>query len=172
MTSVAITKTVTGRLTEQERQLLGGILFGMFRGCTEQDNADWQRMWAELMHAQEGEVIAFDFSFIRDGYYHRRHMLLESAVFEAQEQYLHFEQFRNWLKTGSGFVDWRATADGLKPEPKSISYDKCEQVEMEKFHKAAILFLRTPRAQQALWPALSPARAAEMLETLLARFNQ
>ena len=32
MTSVAITKTVTGRLTEQERQLLGGILFGMFRG--------------------------------------------------------------------------------------------------------------------------------------------
>lgn len=58
------------------------------------------------------------------------------------------------------------------PSPKSISYDQCDQLTMEKFHTDAIAFLRTPRAQSELWPHLSPAMAQESIETLLATFER
>lgn len=171
MTAIAIAKKVDVDLNDQQRQLLSGVLFEILGGLTDTDQKRWRGIWRELMSAGSGEIFTFDITITRNGHFHRRHMKLETALFEAQEQYYSFTQFRNWLKTGAGFVDWHVVRGQLVPEPKSISYEKCDQMEMERFHNDAIAFLRTQHAQAHLYPHLSPAKAEEMIESLLAEFD-
>jgi hypothetical protein len=172
MTSIAIAKRSDASLTDQQRQLLRGVLFEMFGGCTEDDDRMWKRAWGELINAGSGEVFTWTLEIEQDGHFHRRHMKLEQEVFNGQEQYYSFEQFRNWLKTGAGFVEWHIVRGQMVPVPKSKSYAKCKKFEMEKFHTDAIAFLRTPRAQSELWPHLSPSMAQESIETLLSSFER
>lgn len=172
MTSIAIAKRADIALTDQQRQVLAGVLFEMLGGVTEDDHKFWKRFWGELMAAGSGEIFSVKVSIQRDGRFHRRHMKLENELFLAQEQFLVFNQLRNWLKTGAGFVDWHVVRGQLVPEPKSISYEECDQLTMEQFHNDAIAFLRTPRAQQQLWPHLPANKAQEMVETLLASFER
>ncbi|MNW20866.1 hypothetical protein D3C71_2214700 [compost metagenome] len=58
------------------------------------------------------------------------------------------------------------------PVPRSISYAKLEQDDMEQFHKDAVAFLRTEHAQKTMWPHLPAARASEMLELVLQGFGE
>jgi hypothetical protein len=171
-TSITIAKRTDASLSEQQRQLLRGVLFEMFGGCTEDDHKFWMRLWGELMNAGSGEVFTINVSIQRDGRFHRRHMKLENELFLNQEAFSSFEQLRNYLKVGAGFCEWKVVRGQLVPEPKSISYDQCDQLTMEKFHTDAIAFLRTPRAQSELWPHLSPAMAQESIETLLSSFER
>lgn len=172
MTAIAIAKRTDANLTEQQRQVLAGVLFEMLGGLTEHDHKRWRGFWREVMAAGSGEVFTLDLAIIRNGIFHRRHLKLESVLFASQEQFYVFEQFRNWLKTGAGFVDWKVVRGQLVPEPKSISYDKCDQLTMELFHADAIAFLRTPRAQEQLWPHLPAAKAQEMIESVLGSFHE
>lgn len=171
MTVIAIAKRTDLDLTEQQRQVLAGVLFEMLGGLTEHDQKRWKGFWRELMAAGSGEVFSVDLSIIRNGIFHRRHMKLESTLFDAQECYSSFEQFRNWLKVGAGFCDWKVVRGQLVPEPKSISYDKCDQQTMEQFHIDAVTFLRSQHAQHHLYPHLSLAKAEEMIETILGSFE-
>lgn len=172
MTSIAIAKRTDASLSEQQRQLLRGVLFEMFGGLTEDDHKFWMRLWGELMNAGSGEVFTLKVSIQRNGSSHRKHMALEQALFNAQEQFLVFSQFRNYLKVGAGFVDWHLVRGQLVPVPKSIGYDECDQLTMEKFHTDAIAFLRTPRAQHQLYPHLKPSQAQDMIESVLATFER
>jgi hypothetical protein len=61
---------------------------------------------------------------------------------------------------------------GVVPIPKSISYRKCEEGVMRQFHDDAMAFLRTDYACKYLWPHLSSLQAAEMMETVLRRFDE
>jgi hypothetical protein len=172
MTSITIAKRSDASLDDQQRQVLRGVLFEMLGGLTADDHKFWMRLWGELMNAGSGEVFTLKVSIQRDGSFHRRHMKLESELFNAQEQFYVFNQLRDWLKTGAAFVDWHMVRGQMKAVPKSISYEECDQLTMEKFHTDAIAFLRTPRAQSELWPHLSPAMAQESIETLLATFER
>jgi hypothetical protein len=171
MTSITVAKRVDAPLSEQQRQVLASVLFEMLGGLTEDDHKFWMRLWGELMNAESGEIFTLKVSIQRNGTFHRRHMKLETELFNAQEQFYVFSQLRDWLKTGAGFVEWHMVRGQMKPVPKSISYDECDQLEMEKFHNDAITYLRTPRAQQELWPHLSPQMAQEMIETILGEFG-
>lgn len=109
----------------------------------------------------------------RLGWFHRKHMAFESAVFEAQERFDDFDAFRAWLKTGSGFVIWYpGPKGGVIPVPKSISYAKLEQADMEAFHDSAVAFFRTAHAQKTLWPHLSAALASQVMEVVLTEFRE
>ncbi|PJI54098.1 hypothetical protein CTI14_19645, partial [Methylobacterium radiotolerans] len=46
------------------------------------------------------------------------------------------------------------------PVPRSISYAKLEQADMEQFHDDAVAFLRTAHAQKTMWPQPAAGRAA------------
>jgi hypothetical protein len=171
VSDIVLVKHADVELNEQQRQILAGVLFDMLGGANEFEQKKWRGFWRELMAAGQGEVFAISVKIIRDGVFHRRHMKLENVIFENQDAYYSFKQFRNWLKTGAGFVEWHVVRGQLVPEPKSISYEECDQLEMEKFHNDALAFLRTPRAQEQLWPALSAEAAADMVETLLSEFD-
>lgn len=172
MTQVVLAKMTDANLTDEQRRVLAGVLFEMLGGLTERDQKVWRGLWRELMAAGSGQVFSLEFSIIRDGIFHRRHMKLETRLFESQEAYWSFNQFRNWLKVGAGFCDWKVVRGQFVPVPKSISYAECDQATMEEFHNDAIAFLRTRRAQQELWPHLSADKAQEMVETILARFHE
>lgn len=65
-----------------------------------------------LSSLEPGEFAIIEFVIPRSSPYHRRHMAIESAVFNAQERFDDFEQFRVWLKVGAGWVDWCAGPKG------------------------------------------------------------
>ena len=99
-------------------------------------------------------------------------MAIEQAVFDGQERFQQFDQFRNWLKIGAGHVDWVPGAKGgIVPLPKSISYAELEESDMREFHANVLAFLRGPHAAPYLWRHLSADRAAEMMETILSGFD-
>ena len=89
------------------------------------------------------------------------------ALFDAQERFEHFDQFRYWLKVGAGWVTWAAgPKGGVVPIPKSVSYRKADQQEFMDFHERTVAFLRGPHAAVYLWPHLKEQADGRMNEIL------
>lgn len=173
MAEITLVRKPDVQLSEQEKAIARKAMFGFVDGLGERGQKQWRRLWNRLMKLEPGEMVELRTHQERIGWFHRKHMALESAVFEAQERFEEFEAFRAWLKTGSGFVDWYpGPKGGVIPVPKSISYAKLEQADMEQFHTDAVVFLRTPHACKTMWPHLAPAKALEMLEAVLGGFGE
>jgi hypothetical protein len=149
------------------------VLFGLIDGLGERGKKQWRRFFNSLMRLEPGEMVEIRTHQERIGWYHRKHMALEQRVFEAQEKFETFEQFRVWLKVGSGYVDWLpGPKGGVIPVPRSISYAKLEQGDMEKVHEDIVSFLRTDHAGRTLWKHLSATQRIEQVEFLLAGFGE
>lgn len=160
-------------LTEQELAIARKAVFELVDGLGERNQKAWRRLWNRMWKLEPGEAMDISTNQERLGWYHRKHMVLEQTVFQAQERFEVFRPFRDWLKTGAGLVDWYpGPRGGVIPVVKSIRYSSMEQGEMEAFHADAVAFLRTEHAQKILWPHLAPMAAAEMIETILADFGE
>ena len=155
--------------------VLAGVrrfLFGLFDGWSKNDKSGWRKLWKRLMDLEAGEFAVIEFVIPRSSPYHRRHMAIEAAVFDAQERFTDFEQFRVWLKVGAAWVDWCAgPKGGVVPIPRSISYAKADQAEFEQFHQQVIEFLRGPHAAPYLWKHLGE-KSHEMMDAILNEFNE
>lgn len=173
MTDITLVKRADLQLSDDQRATLRLALFEMVDGLSESDQKSWRRFWNWITRAGIGELFSIETWTARHGGFHRRHMVLETKVFQAQERIRSFEQFRIWLKLGAGFVDWMAgPRGGVVPVPRSISYKKCDEDAMRQFHVDAIEFLRTEHACRYLWPALIPAAAEQAIETILQEFGE
>ena len=150
-----------------------GFLFGLFDGWRQLDKSAWRKLWKRLTRLEPGEFAEIEFVIPRSSPYHRRHMAIESAVFEAQEKFSDFDIFRDWLKVGAGWVVWCAgPKGGVVPIPRSISYAKADQAEFEQYHQQVIAFLRGPHASKFLWKHLCDHDADEMMNSLLSEFGE
>lgn len=149
-----------------------GFLFGLLDGFTEQDKKTWRKLWRRLMSLEAGEIAQIEFVIPRSGAFHRRHMAIEQRVFDSQERFTDFEQFRYWLKVGAAWVIWAAgPKGGVVPIPKSVSYAKADQAEFEQYHQQVMGFLRGPHAAPYLWKHLGD-QAHEMMGAILDEFNE
>lgn len=149
------------------------FLFDVVDGFREPDRKFWRKFWKKVQTMEPGETFDVEIVFPRSGPFHRRHMAIESAVFDAQERFDDFEQFRYWLKVGAAWVTWAAgPKGGVVPIPKSISYAKADQAEFEEYHLKVMAFLRGPYAAVYLWKHLGEHGAAEMMNQLLDGFNE
>lgn len=150
------------------------FLFAMLKGATEQDQKRWFRFWHRARNAKPGTTFAIDTVVQRSGPFHRRHMLIEQRVFEAQEFFTDFEHgFRGWLKTGAGHVDYHPGPTGkLFAIPRSTSYGALEDNAMREFHDNAMAFLRTEWAARTLWPHLQPLAAMNTMHAVLTQFDE
>ncbi|WP_228534903.1 DUF1367 family protein [Noviherbaspirillum malthae] len=168
-----LAKMSDAELTQEQRQLMRAVLFEMVDGISEADKKTWRRFWNWIMKSGSGEIFSIETWTPRNGRFHRLHMKIETSVFASQERIQNFEQFRTWLKIGAGFVDWMAgPKGGVVPVPRSISYKKCDEDTMRRFHADAIAFLRSGYAQKYLWPHLAAVKAQEMIEGILVRFEE
>lgn len=161
-------------ITEAEREAARKVMFGFVDGLGERGQKQWRRLWSNLLRLEPGEMVEVRTNQPRIGVYHRKHMLLESRVFEAQERFDNFEKgFRDWLKVGAGHCDWYpGPKGGVFPVPKSISYHDMEQGAFEEFHHNAVAFLRTDYALKTLWKHLDTKGRIDMIESILGRLGE
>jgi hypothetical protein len=173
MAEITLVRQGPAEIPEAAKLAAREVLFGLIDGLGERGKKQWRRFFNSLMRLEPGEMVEIRTHQERIGWYHRKHMALEQRVFESQEKFEHFEQFRTWLKVGSGFVDWLpGPRGGVIPVPRSISYAKLEQGAMEQVHEAIVAFLRTEHAGRTLWKHLSATQRIEQIEFLLARFEE
>jgi hypothetical protein len=172
MTQALLMRDRSIQLTDQERAIATKVLEQAVRGIDDQNQKSWKRFVRGLFGLEHGEIAEISTRIPRSGPFHRYHMALEQSIFNAQERFKDFEQFRNWIKIGSGFVDWvPGPKGGIVPLPKSISYAKLEESDMREFHQDFLAFVRGPHAAPYLWRHLSADKAAEMMETVLQGFD-
>lgn len=160
-------------ITEADKDAARRFIFGLIDGLGERGRRQWRRFWSGLVRMTPGEIATIQTHRERLGWFHRKHMKLESRLFEEQERFENFKQFRNWLKVGAGHVDWYpGPKGGVVPIPRSISYAELEQSDMEEVHAAMVAFVRTPHAQKTMWPHQPDSQRAEAIEQLLAEFGE
>lgn len=160
-------------LTDAQRETLRTALFGLVDGLDDGSRKSWRRFWNWLLGLEPGEIASIETKIPRNLGFHRRHMLIEQAVFKAQDRMASFRQYRDWLKVGAGFVDWLPGRDGqVCPVPKGINFIDCDEETARQFHVDMVAFLRTEHAYRFLWPHLNSQGALEMIETVLQGFNE
>jgi hypothetical protein len=173
MAEIQLVKRGNLVLTDSESAIVRRVLFDVVDGLGDTAKKRWRRFWNGILKAEAGEMAIITTATKRVGAFHRRHMLIESRVFDAQERIADFEQFRLWLKLGAGFVDWMAgPRGGVVPVPKSISYAECEEVTFREFHDAAMRFLRSDHAMAYLWPKLPPQQRCDAVDAILLPFEE
>lgn len=149
------------------------FLFGLFKGATDTDDKRWNRFWRMATGKEPGEMFDLETVFPRYTPFHKRHMKIEQDVFNSQDRFKDFEQFRNWLKIGAGHVDWVVGAKGgIVPLPKSISFAKTEEQEFREFHESVMEFLHGEHAAPYLWRHLPNDMAHDMMTTILREFGE
>ena len=173
MSTITLVKQHPTEIPEEDRAAARRVLFGMVDGLGDAGRKQWRRFVNGLMSLEPGEMVSIKTHKARSGPFHRRHMAIETAVFEAQEKFESFEQFRNWLKVGSGFCDWIAGPKGaVIPVPRSIAFDKLEDGEMRQVHDDMVKFLRSGHAGKTLWKHLQPVARMEMIEAVFREFRE
>ncbi len=173
MSEIVLVRQHDAAIPEADREAARRVLFGLVDGLGEVNRKRWRRFVNGLMRLEPGEMAQIKTRKERSGPFHRRHMKLETVVFEAQEKFDNFDAFRAWIKVGSGHVEWfPGPKGGVIPVPKSIAYDQIEDDEMREFHDNAVAFLRTEHAGKTLWRHLSEAARMEMVEGILQGFGE
>lgn len=173
MPDIILVRQQDQALTDEDKAAARRVIFGVVDGLGERGRKQWRRLWNGLLRLEPGEMVEIKTHQQRLGWFHRKHMALESAVFESQDRFENFKGFRDWLKVGAGFCDWYpGPKGGVFPVPRSIQYSQLEQGAMEQFHADAVEFLRTDHAGKTLWRHLSQPQRIEMIEGLLGRFDE
>lgn len=172
MSRITMVRTDQPIPAENDLGAVRSFLFGVVDGAGKDDRSAWQRFWSKVKRLEPGEVFDFEIIFPRLGAYHRRHMAIEQAVFDAQDRFSDFEMFRDWLKIGSAWVVWvPGPKGGIVPLPRSISYRKADQADFEKYHRQVMNFLRGEHAAPYLWRHLGD-KSHDMIEAILEGFNE
>lgn len=173
MTEIVLVRQDRDVEASADREAARRFLLDHIDGMGELMRKRWRRFLGGLLRMAPGEIATIKTRRTRSGPFHRRHMKIETRVFESQERIEDFESFRYWLKVGAGFVTWMpGPKGGVIPVPKSIAYDKLEDDEMREFHDAAMRFLRTPMAAKYLWPKLPDAQREAAMDLLLQEFDE
>lgn len=174
MSEIVLVRQHDIQLPDADKDAARRVLFSALDGLGELNKKRWRRLMGMLFKMEPGEIATIQTHKARSGPFHRRHMLIESKVFEAQERFEDFERgFRDWLKVGAGHCTWfPGPKGGVFPVPDSTSYANMEEGTMREFHDKAMAFLRTEHAQKTLWRHLSVLQRSEMMETILREFGE
>jgi hypothetical protein len=173
MSKALILRDRSTRVTDAEKEVATRVFLTGLRGVDDKNHKRWTRFLKQMFSMEDGEIAEVATRIPRSGPFHRFHMSVEQAVFNGQERFSDFNQFRNWLKIGSAFVEWvPGPKGGIVPLPKSISYAELEEPEMREVHEAMMAFLRGPHAAPYLWKHLGAYGAAEMMQVILREFDK
>jgi hypothetical protein len=141
-------------------------------GFTERDQGAlvrWKRLVGNL---EAGELLTFDVKFDINRRFHNLAMRLKRDLFEAQEKFTDFDQFRYWLYVGAGHCTWHPGPRGaVVPIPGSFSDkdndDQGKKVVLDKVKT----WCRTGEPAKRLWPHLGEVQRVEMMDMILAPYE-
>ena len=173
MSKIFLVRTNIAHPGETLLKAVSHFLFRCYDGVKKEDKRGWRMLWRRLFGLEPGEWMVIEVTLPRSGLFHRRHMAIEQAVFDAQERFQNFNSFRDWTKIGAGHCEWVPGPKGaIVPLPNSISYASIDENDFRVFHENMIQFLRGDHAADVLWPHLKGARAAEMMDSILQGFSE
>lgn len=173
MPDITLVRQDPVQITEADKMIARRVIFGIVDGLGERGKKQWRRLWNNILRLEPGEMVDIKTHQARIGWFHRKHMALETAVFESQERFENFNGFRDWLKVGAGHCQWYpGPKGGVFPVPDSTSYASLDQTAMEQFHADAVEFLRSEHAGKTLWKHLIVTSRITMIETILAGFGE
>lgn len=157
------------QIPPHELDVLRRLLFQNLRPINSQTRAAWNRLWRDIFNADPGECFAMLREEGRVGQYHKMHRAFLGRLFESQERFVNEKALHDWLKIGAAFVTWGEGPRSGKPIPipRSTAFKECSEDDMRQFHRDAVDYLHTPRAQRVLWRHLKPAQRAAMVEAVL-----
>ena len=168
MSDITLTKPGV-MLSEEQQALLRESLFALVDGHAEADKKAWRRFWRGVLHLGSGECFSIKTLMPRMGAVHRRQMALEAALFKRQARIKDREEFRLWLKVGSGWVRWASgPKGGVFPVPKSISFARCDEEQFACYCAGVRAFLHSAHARKYLWSAADAAETAQWIGDLFA----
>lgn len=146
---------------------------GKIAGLTETDQRAYARFRRMLSELRVGATATLKFWVPRSPKFHRLHFAMLKALFDAQEQFADPDELRAWLQVGAGHCEFVPGPKGrMVALPKSISYERLDDAEFSEHHEKVKAFLRSEHALRFLYPHLDEAKASEMIETLLADFEE
>jgi len=159
--------------TEAMKAVVRNTIFGWIDGLGRDDKRAWRKFWTRMLMLEPGELIEFTTEFPRSGKHHRLFFATLSAVYDAQERFQDFDQFRRWLLIGAGHVDWVPGAKGgVVPLARSISYASADEHVFTEVHRKVLDWMRGDHCAPFLWPKMEEQAAADMMETILEGFER
>jgi hypothetical protein len=153
-------------MPDSERQIVRDFLFKRIRGANAVHDKRWRRLWAEIWNADPGDLKEIANREARNLRFHNAWMAFEQRLFDNQEVFVHEKAFRDWLKTGAAFGEYKLVRGEMKFVPSSVAFEHCSEDEMREFVDAAMEFLHTPWAQAELWPHLRADKRQRALEAI------
>ncbi|HXC40833.1 MAG TPA: DUF1367 family protein [Burkholderiales bacterium] len=146
---------------------------GKLDGFTEKDQRAWRRFIKRVKDLAVGELLDFSIWFPRDPMFHRFHMKMLRAVFEAQEQFDEFDRFRQWVQIGAGYADFYPGPTGrMMAVSRSIRYDKLDEADYRELHEKCKDWLRSGHSLRFLWGHLPDFQQANMMAAILAEYER
>lgn len=128
-------------------------------GITEDDRKAYALFRARLKKMEPGQTIAFSWSPARAPKVHAAYFKCLDLIFENQEAFVSFTDFREWVERGARHVEV-FTQDGIEFERvKSIKHDELDDDEFRLLFTRAKSYLLSPEALNRLWPHLKVTSA-------------
>lgn len=155
-------------LPDAERDILRRFFTEHVRGMDAVNDRRWRGLVRDLFNAEPGEGFELLRKKERGGPFHRRHRVILQRLFDSQERYSSIEALHDHLKLKTWFVEWH---DG-KPKPRSTSFDRCSEAEMQQFHTDMVDLLHSPYEQRHLFPQVRPRDRHAMVEAVLRSPNE
>lgn len=141
---------------------------GKLRGFGDRGGRAFARFTKKVNELEVGETLEFEWRQPRSQRFHRMFFGMLGNLFDCQEQFADLEQLRAWLTVGAGECDFVPGPSGrMVALPKSINWARMDDNEFRELVGAVWAFLRTERAQNFLWPHLTPDVTDGMVETVL-----
>lgn len=125
---------------------------GRLCGLTPADHEQYVRWRNRVESMQRGEVLTFTWTPPRSPNVHRFHFALLGNIYENQEVFRSYKEFRQWVLLGAGHVTV-IQACGIEFEmADSVSYEELDDDQFRDVHKRVSAFLLTEKALRRLWP--------------------
>ena len=156
MTTIFVTKDETGKLV----------------GLGEKDKRSYARLKKKLDDLEPGEIMTFETWFDRNGKLQGLHHVMLQAVWNSQEQYEDYDEFRGACYCAVGYC-WSIPGLDGKPFriPKSTSYKDLDDGDFAKVHDKVWDWLYTEQATRMIWPLTPSLQAMNQMNELLEQFS-
>jgi hypothetical protein len=147
---------------------------GRLRGVTEADEALWGRFRRALESMEFGDVAQIEFHDPRRTPMHKQYMRMLRGVFDHQDRFADFEQFREYVEMGAGHVEYVMTPYGLQAKKSSVSFAQLDEGRLLLLFRRIIEFVYSEHCRAFLWPHLpiDDPRSYGMAEALVGEFER
>ena len=83
MPEITLVRQEAAPIAPQDAEAARRVIFGVVDGLGKKGRKQWRRLWNRIMGLEPGEMMEITTIQPRLGWFHRKHMALEQAVFES-----------------------------------------------------------------------------------------